>query len=144
MRQNRFIIALLVFFTGFFILAPQSYTLYRYYVWQGEKLSATHLNSNKTSNSKDTVMMPIYSFTRTIGPIKQECKIPVFERIHALDTQPSSLKLTLKVGGSCSDFVILDDKPLAPALLFLIGFIFFALGLHLMRLAWKTPKGTTT
>jgi hypothetical protein len=138
MRHNRFIIALLVAMTGFFILAPQAYTLYRVYLWSGEKITATHLVSNKATNSKDTVMMPIYSATRQIGPLKQECKIAVFELVHALDKPPLFQQLQLKLGATCADYVLLNDAPRTAFILFALGLVLFGLGLNLIRLAWRT------
>lgn len=135
MRQNRFILALLVMLTGLFILAPQAYTLYRFYVWHGETVTAIHRVSNQTKNSKDTVMMPIYQVTRANA---QTCEIAVFEHIHALDKPPHYTTLQLKLGKICQDYVILNDFPRPALILFALGFLGLGFGLHLTRLAWRT------
>ena len=140
MRSNRLIISAFILLMGVIILAPQAYILHRFYMAHGDKVTAVYEKSEKTSNTKDTVSMPFYRFTRTIGPVVQTCFVPFPALAHEPDGKPLFKDLSLKVFETCNDTIILNDKPLSNIILAGLGLILIGLGLNLLRLALGSPK----
>lgn len=126
--KQKFMLSLFVLSMGLIILASPVYMLATHYGFKGEELVANYVSSNKTSNAKDTILVPSYTFTRNIGPIVQNCTLPMLKYAHGLDTKPQYEKLNLKVGDKCSDFIVSNDPPKERIPLLIIGLIIAAIG----------------
>lgn len=140
MRSNRLIISALILFMGIIILAPQAYSLHRFYMAKGDLVHAVYEKSEKATNAKDTVAMPYYRFSRQIGPVVQGCFLPFPQLAHEPHGQPLYKELRLKVFETCQDTLILNDTPLAHIILAFLGLLLTLLGLNLFRIALGSPK----
>jgi hypothetical protein len=139
-RNNRLIIAGLVFMMGLFIFSPQAYIIYNHYFKVGEIHQALYVNSAKVSNTKDTVMLPHYQVIRSIGPLKQNCTFPLHQYIHALDGKPIYSEVKVKLGDKCEDLVVIQDAPNSRLILALLGALIALTGLWLFKKAVKESK----
>jgi hypothetical protein len=140
MRSNRLIISAFVILMGLIILTPQAFILHKFYMAYGDVVTAVYEKSEKATNTKDTVAMPFYRFSRKIGPVVQGCFLPFPDLAHAPDGAPRLKEIQLKVFETCNDTLILNDNPTTAWIIALLGLILTALGFNLLRLALGSPK----
>lgn len=110
--RSRLFVGLFVLAMGLVILVPNAWPLVRYAAAsRGEAVTARWAGSQTAHSSRDTVGVPTFAFERRIGPMVQECRVPLLRYRHAPDGRPLHESLQVVPGTTCEDIVILDDPP---------------------------------
>ncbi len=134
--RTRVLVGLFVVVLGLVILVPNAWPVLHY--WQasrGEAVTARWVASETATSSRDTVGVPIFAFERRIGPVVQECRVPLVQYRHAPGGKPVRETLRLVAGTRCEDVVVLDDFPRERLPLILLGLLVTLGGLALTWVA---------
>ncbi len=110
--------------------------------WQasrGEAVTARWAGSEIATSSRDTVGVPTFVFERRIGPMPQECRVPLVQYRHAPGGKPLHETLQVVPGTRCEDIVVLNDPPRERLPLILLGLAVLGGGLWLTVLARRRP-----
>ncbi len=134
--RTRLLVGLFVIVVGLVVLAPNAWPVLRH--WQasgGEAVTARWVTSETATSSRDTVGVPVFVFERRIGPMLQECRVPLVQYRHAPGGRPVRETLRVVPGARCEDIVILDDFPRERLPLILLGLLVTLGGLALTWIA---------
>jgi len=136
--RTRTLVGLFVALLGLVILVPNALPVWVY--WQAsreEAVVARWTGSNVVSSSRDTVGVPTFAYERRIGPMVQECRVPLVQYRHAPTGKPVHETLRIVPGTRCEDMVVLDDPPRERVPLILLGLAIAGVGIWLTLLARK-------
>lgn len=137
---TRLLVGLFVALIGLVILVPNTLPVLTY--WQAsrqEAVNARWAGSETATSTRDTVGIPIFVFERRIGPMVQECRVPLVQYRHAPGGKPLHEVLQVVPGTRCEDLVVLNDPPRERLPLILLGLAVLAGGLWLTVLARRRP-----
>lgn len=134
--RSRLFVGLFVLIMGLVITAPNAWPLIQYAIAsRGEAVPARWVGSQTVSSTRDTVGVPTFAFERRIGPMVQECRVPLTRYRHAPDGKPLHEVLQVVPGTTCDDIVVLDDPPRERIPLVLLGLAIAVGGLVLTVVA---------
>lgn len=138
--RTRTLVGLFVVLIGLVVLVPNALPVFTY--WQAsrsEAVTARWVGSETATSSRDTVGIPTFVFERRIGPMPQECRVPLVQYRHAPNGRPLHETLQVVPGTRCEDIVVLNDPPRERLPLILLGLAVLAGGLWLTVVARRRP-----
>lgn len=133
---TRLLVGLFVVLIGLVVLVPNALPVLAY--WQAtrqEAVTARWAGSETATSTRDTVGIPLFVFERRIGPMVQECRVPLVQYRHAPGGRPLHETLQVVPGTRCEDLVVLNDPPRERLPLILLGLAVLAGGLWLTLLS---------
>ena len=134
--RSRLFVGLFVVLIGIVVLVPNAWPVLRYWsASRGEAVTARWAGSDTATSTRDTVGVPVFVFERRIGPMVQECRVPLVQYRHAPGGKPFHETLRLVPGTRCEDVVVLDDFPRERLPLILLGVLTTLGGLVLTWIA---------
>ena len=136
--RTRLLVGLFVVVIGLVVLVPNAWPVLRHWSASGgEAVTARWVTSETATSSRDTVGVPVFVFERRIGPMLQECRVPLVQYRHAPGGKPVRETLRLVPGTRCEDIVVLDDFPRERLPLILLGVLVSLGGLALTWVATR-------
>ncbi len=132
-KRTRTLVALMVTITGLVLFTPNFLPLWFYWTANREEaVTARWVGSSVAKSSADTVEVPTYLFTRKIGPMAQDCRVPLVRYRHQPGGKPVWQSFQVVVGETCTDLIVLDDPPRERIPLALLGLAVAGIGLYLL------------